>query len=84
MSHRMSHRTHYDVIILIMSHSRHKNGQMYGLTKDALEAVAIEEKAALTHMNLDGIRSMKLTQLQPRYVLIIPKNENNYKNMIKV
>jgi len=45
-----------------MSHnfSRHKNGQMYGLTKDALEAVAIEEKAALTHMNLGMTSSLLL------------------------
>ena len=63
--------------------TRHRNGQMYGLTKDALEAVAVEEKAALTHMNLDGIRSMKLTQLQPRYVLIIPNNDSVYENMVK-
>ena len=34
-------------------------------------------------MNLDGIRSMKLTQLQPRYVLIIPSSDDAYAEMVK-
>ena len=39
--------------------------------------------AAICHMNLDGIRSMKLTQLQPRYVLIIPSSDDAYAEMVK-
>ena len=61
--------------------SRMRDGELFGLTKDALEEVALEEKAAICHMNLDGIRSLKLTQLQPRYVLILPSSEEAYVRM---
>ena len=61
--------------------SRMPSGELFGLTKDALEEVALEEKAAICHMNLDGIRSLKLTQLQPRYVLVLPTSEEAYVRM---
>ena len=61
--------------------SRMRDGELYGLTKDSLEVVALEEKAAICHMNLDGIRSLKLTQLKPRYVLVLPSSEEAYIRM---
>ena len=33
-------------------------------------------------MNLDGVRTMRLTHLKPRYVLVLPSSEENYQNIL--
>jgi len=62
--------------------SRQKNGELFGLTKDALENVAIEGKAAVCHLNLDGVRTMQLTHLKPRYVLVLPSSDESYQSIL--
>ena len=44
-----------------------------------MEKVALEGKAAICHMNLDGVRTMKLTTLRPRYIVITPRSPESYK-----
>ncbi|XP_019619475.1 PREDICTED: leucine-rich repeat and guanylate kinase domain-containing protein-like [Branchiostoma belcheri] len=47
-------------------------GHLYGLTMDAVEAVAKEGLACVVHMELEGVMTLKNTYFEPRYVLIIP------------
>ena len=47
--------------------SRQRRNSLFGLTKDALEVVAMDGKAALAHVNLDGVRTLKLTHLKPEF-----------------
>ena len=47
--------------------SRQRGNSLFGLTKDALEVVAMDGKAALAHVNLDGVRTLKLTHLKPEF-----------------
>ena len=48
------------------------SGCLYGLTLDAVESVAKEGLACVVHMEINGIRTLKNTYFEPRYVLIIP------------
>jgi len=51
---------------------------LYGLTLDAIESVAKEGLACVTHMDLQGVRTLKNTYFEPRYVLICPKSSTDY------
>ena len=48
------------------------SGCLYGLTLEAVESVAKEGLACVVHMEISGIRTLKNTYFEPRYVLIIP------------
>ena len=50
---------------------KHENC-LYGLTLDAVESVAKEGLACVVHMEINGIRTLRNTYFEPRYVLIIP------------
>jgi hypothetical protein len=45
---------------------------MYGLTMAAIEQVAQQGLACVTHMNLEGILTLKQSYFEPRYILTIP------------
>uniref|UniRef100_UPI00398F830C leucine-rich repeat and guanylate kinase domain-containing protein isoform X2 n=1 Tax=Pristiophorus japonicus TaxID=55135 RepID=UPI00398F830C len=51
------------------------NGHYFGLSRDALEAVASAGLACCIHMELEGVHSLKKTYLDPRYILLIPMNK---------
>ena len=54
-------------------------GCLYGLTLDAVETVAKEGLACVVHMEINGIRSLKNTYFEPRYVLVIPTSEESHR-----
>ncbi|CAI8019545.1 Leucine-rich repeat and guanylate kinase domain-containing protein [Geodia barretti] len=47
-------------------------GHRYGLTMAAVEQVAHQGLACVTHMTLQGVLTMKNTHFEPRYILTIP------------
>lgn len=55
-----------------------KGKHMYGLSLDAIESVAKEGLACVTHMELQGVRTIKATYFEPRYVLILPKTKEEH------
>ena len=56
------------------------NGCLYGLTLEAVESVAKEGLACVVHMEINGIRTLKNTYFEPRYVLIIPTSAEVHKS----
>ncbi|XP_055009834.1 leucine-rich repeat and guanylate kinase domain-containing protein [Boleophthalmus pectinirostris] len=53
-------------------------GHRYGLTRDAVEEVAREGLACCVHMELEGICSLKDSHFEPRYILLIPTQVDQY------
>ncbi|XP_067861278.1 leucine-rich repeat and guanylate kinase domain-containing protein isoform X2 [Heptranchias perlo] len=60
------------------------NGHYYGLSRDALEAVAREGLACCIHMELEGVRSLKKTYLEPRYILLIPMKKEEHEKRLRL
>lgn len=62
-----------------------KHGRcLYGLTLDAVESVAKEGLACVVHMEINGIRTLRNTYFEPRYVLIIPiSTETHRERMVE-
>ncbi|XP_059510480.1 leucine-rich repeat and guanylate kinase domain-containing protein isoform X2 [Stegostoma tigrinum] len=58
------------------------NGHYFGLSRDALEAVAREGLACCIHMELEGVRSLKKTYFEPRYILLIPMSKEKHKKRL--
>nr|XP_023686904.1 leucine-rich repeat and guanylate kinase domain-containing protein isoform X4 [Paramormyrops kingsleyae] len=50
----------------------------YGLSWDAIEAAAQDGLACCVHMELEGVRSLKMSRLEPRYVLLVPTDLEAY------
>jgi len=55
-----------------------KGSHMYGLTMQAVENVAKDGLACVTHMELEGVYSIKTTHFEPRYVLILPSTDEEH------
>ncbi|XP_002129189.4 uncharacterized protein LOC100181409 [Ciona intestinalis] len=55
------------------------SGCLYGLSLDAIETVAKEGLACVVHMEINGVRTLKNTYFEPRYVLILPVSKNEHK-----
>uniref|UniRef100_A0A672ZXZ2 Leucine-rich repeats and guanylate kinase domain containing n=1 Tax=Sphaeramia orbicularis TaxID=375764 RepID=A0A672ZXZ2_9TELE len=53
-------------------------GHSYGLTRDAIEDVAKEGLACCVHMELEGVLSLKNSYFEPRYILLIPTQVEQY------
>ncbi|XP_048465946.1 leucine-rich repeat and guanylate kinase domain-containing protein [Rhincodon typus] len=58
------------------------NGHYFGLSRDALEAVARDGLACCIHMELEGVRSLKKTYFEPRYILLIPMRKEKHKKRL--
>ncbi|XP_076578508.1 leucine-rich repeat and guanylate kinase domain-containing protein [Chaetodon auriga] len=58
-------------------------GHRYGLTRDAVEDVAREGLACCLHMELEGALSLKKTYFEPRYILLIPVQVEQYTGHLK-
>lgn len=48
------------------------NGDLYGLSLDAIDEVAKEGLACIIHMEIEGVLVLKLTHFEPRYVFLCP------------
>ncbi|XP_038843611.1 leucine-rich repeat and guanylate kinase domain-containing protein-like [Salvelinus namaycush] len=53
-------------------------GHWYGLSREAIEAVAREGLACCVHMELEGVFSLKNSHFEPRYILMIPTDKEQY------
>lgn len=55
----------------------------YGLSMDAIENVAKEGLACVVHMEIEGVRTLKNTHFEPRYVLIMPFDPSVHEQKLK-
>ncbi|KAF6733894.1 Leucine-rich repeat and guanylate kinase domain-containing protein [Oryzias melastigma] len=58
-------------------------GHRFGLSRDTIEGAAREGLACCVHMELEGVLSLKKSCFKPRFVLIIPSQEENYRSHLK-
>ncbi|KAM4748922.1 leucine-rich repeat and guanylate kinase domain-containing protein [Rhinophrynus dorsalis] len=65
--------------LLTMKYSSH----YYGLSREAVESVAREGLACCTHMEIEGVRSLKNSYFEPRYILIVPMNKEKYEGWLR-
>ncbi|XP_066561246.1 leucine-rich repeat and guanylate kinase domain-containing protein [Amia ocellicauda] len=59
-------------------------GHYYGLARDAIENIAREGLACCVHMELEGVRSLKNTYFEPRYILLIPMDKEEYARRLRM
>lgn len=55
----------------------------FGLSMDAIENVAKEGLACVVHMEIEGVRTLKNTHFEPRYVLIMPFDTSIHEEKLK-
>ncbi|XP_055509578.1 leucine-rich repeat and guanylate kinase domain-containing protein-like [Leucoraja erinacea] len=60
-----------------------QDGCYFGLSRDALETVASRGLACCIHMGLEGVRSLKMTYFEPRYILLIPNNKEEHEKRLR-
>uniref|UniRef100_A0A8C5MCU4 Leucine rich repeats and guanylate kinase domain containing n=1 Tax=Leptobrachium leishanense TaxID=445787 RepID=A0A8C5MCU4_9ANUR len=65
--------------LLTMKYSGHD----YGLSREAVESVAKEGLACCTHMEIEGVRSLKNSYFEPRYILLLPMNKERYEGWLR-
>ncbi|KAJ8394299.1 hypothetical protein AAFF_G00047060 [Aldrovandia affinis] len=58
-------------------------GHWYGLSREAIEGVAREGLACCVHMELEGVRSLKNTYFEPRYILLVPTDREGYSHRLQ-
>ncbi|KAL8222478.1 UNVERIFIED_CONTAM: hypothetical protein K2H54_076985 [Gekko kuhli] len=54
------------------------SGFQYGLGRDTIDSIAREGLATCVHMEIEGVRSLKNSYFEPRYILLIPMNKEKY------
>ena len=54
-----------------------------GIMYDAIDSIASEGLACVTHMEYEGILSFKKSFFEPRYLLLIPKTEEVHEERLK-
>ncbi|XP_040199247.1 leucine-rich repeat and guanylate kinase domain-containing protein [Rana temporaria] len=67
------------LFLLTMKYS----GHYYGLSGEAVESVAREGLACCTHMEIEGVRSLKNSYFKPRYILLLPMNKEKYEGWLR-
>lgn len=55
----------------------------YGITMAAIEQVAQQGLACVTHMSLEGVMTMKNTHFEPRYILALPLTSQIHEQRLK-
>ncbi|XP_078798406.1 leucine-rich repeat and guanylate kinase domain-containing protein isoform X5 [Oryzias latipes] len=58
-------------------------GHRFGLSRDTIEGAAREGLACCVHMELEGALSLKKSCFKPRFILVIPSQEENYISHLK-
>ncbi|XP_035002892.1 leucine-rich repeat and guanylate kinase domain-containing protein isoform X1 [Hippoglossus stenolepis] len=58
-------------------------GHSFGLSRDAIEDVAREGLACCVHVELEGVFSLKNSSFEPRYILLIPTQEEKYRGHLR-
>ncbi|XP_075711214.1 leucine-rich repeat and guanylate kinase domain-containing protein isoform X2 [Rhinoderma darwinii] len=59
------------------------SGHYYGLSREAVESVAGEGLACCTHMEIEGVRSLKNSYFEPRCILLLPTNKEKYEGWLR-
>lgn len=59
------------------------SGHYYGLSREAVESVAREGLACCTHMEIEGVRSLKNSYFEPRCILLLPMNKEKYEGWLR-
>uniref|UniRef100_A0A8C0U567 Leucine rich repeats and guanylate kinase domain containing n=1 Tax=Cyanistes caeruleus TaxID=156563 RepID=A0A8C0U567_CYACU len=59
------------------------SGHRYGLARETLESIAREGLGACVHLEIEGVRSLKNTHFKPRYVLLVPRDKEKYKEHLR-
>ncbi|XP_063498330.1 leucine-rich repeat and guanylate kinase domain-containing protein isoform X2 [Symphalangus syndactylus] len=65
--------------ILTFSYGNHK----YGLNRDTIEGIARDGLASCIHMEIEGVRSLKYSYFEPRYILVVPMNKEKYEGYLR-
>nr|XP_054415804.1 leucine-rich repeat and guanylate kinase domain-containing protein isoform X3 [Pongo abelii]XP_054415805.1 leucine-rich repeat and guanylate kinase domain-containing protein isoform X3 [Pongo abelii] len=65
--------------ILTFSYGNHK----YGLNRDTVEGIARDGLASCIHMEIEGVRSLKYSYFEPRYILVVPMNKEKYEGYLR-
>ncbi|XP_045144857.1 leucine-rich repeat and guanylate kinase domain-containing protein [Echinops telfairi] len=55
----------------------------YGLNRDTVEGIARDGLASCIHMEIEGVRSLKCTYFEPRYILVVPMNKTKYEGHLR-
>ncbi|XP_054420606.1 leucine-rich repeat and guanylate kinase domain-containing protein [Pteronotus mesoamericanus] len=59
------------------------NNHRYGLNRDTIESIARDGLASCVHMEIEGVRSLKCTYFEPRYILVVPMNKKKYEKYLR-
>ncbi|XP_003921031.3 leucine-rich repeat and guanylate kinase domain-containing protein isoform X1 [Saimiri boliviensis] len=65
--------------ILTFIYGNHK----YGLNRDTVEGIARDGLASCIHMEIEGVRSLKYSYFEPRYILVVPVNKEKYEGDLR-
>ncbi|XP_016077853.1 PREDICTED: leucine-rich repeat and guanylate kinase domain-containing protein [Miniopterus natalensis] len=65
--------------ILTFNYGNHS----YGLSRDTIEGIARDGLASCVHMEIEGVRSLKHTYFEPRYILVLPMNKKKYEGHLR-
>ncbi|XP_052028422.1 leucine-rich repeat and guanylate kinase domain-containing protein isoform X2 [Apodemus sylvaticus] len=65
--------------ILTFNYGNHN----YGLNRDTVEAIARDGLASCIHMELEGVRSLKYSYFEPRYILVVPMDKEKYEGYLR-
>ncbi|KAM5255756.1 leucine-rich repeat and guanylate kinase domain-containing protein [Ctenodactylus gundi] len=55
----------------------------YGLNRDTVEGIARDGLASCIHMEIEGVRSLKCSYFEPRYILVVPMNKEKYEGHLR-
>ncbi|XP_075810102.1 leucine-rich repeat and guanylate kinase domain-containing protein isoform X3 [Microtus pennsylvanicus] len=65
--------------ILTFSYGDHN----YGLNRDTVEGIARDGLASCIHMEIEGVRSLKYSYFEPRYILVVPMDKEKYEGYLR-
>ncbi|TEA25230.1 hypothetical protein DBR06_SOUSAS1010124, partial [Sousa chinensis] len=65
--------------ILTFNYGNHK----YGLSRDTIEDIARDGLASCVHMEIEGVRSLKHSYFEPRYILVVPMDKKKYEGYLR-
>ncbi|KAM7325569.1 hypothetical protein ACRRTK_015822 [Alexandromys fortis] len=65
--------------ILTFSYGNHN----YGLNRDTVEGIARDGLASCIHMEIEGVRSLKYSYFEPRYILVVPMDKEKYEGYLR-
>ncbi|XP_036087024.1 leucine-rich repeat and guanylate kinase domain-containing protein isoform X3 [Rousettus aegyptiacus] len=65
--------------ILTFNYGNHS----YGLNRDTVEGIARDGLASCIHMEIEGVRSLKHSYFEPRYILVVPMNKKKYEGHLR-